>query len=115
MAIATLPLDTLFGQSAIFDDTTGELTIQLNELAGSNSLFIQPGQITPTEIMAQIINNFHTVLLPLSSNQELLNDTELSVIAPASRNGIDRTLFSFTFGFYRGYSSPEFDPNEPSS
>lgn len=115
MSVGTIPIEELFGANAVLDINAETFTISLSDLSADVFLDVQPNSISALELLAAIVKKAHNRILISNNEPTLLANTDVSVIAPASKNGIDRTLFSFTFGFYRDYVNPDFDVNEPTS
>lgn len=110
MAIAQIPLTDLLGENVVFDETNQSVNISLADLATVG--LDTPSEAKALEIVAAIVKKVATRLI-VAPSEQVLAQAELSVLAPFSRDGIDRTLFTYSLGFFRDYANPEFDPNEP--
>jgi len=105
--MAAPTIEELFGLGAFVDVNSGALTIPELALDGQGlpSIF----NATPVQVLAAIVKRSSDSLI--ANTDDTINaESTTSVLAPATRNGIDRILFSFILEFYLPYSVPNFLP-----
>jgi hypothetical protein len=94
-----------FGSAATYNSTTNKLEIPLSTLSGLDST-----APTASQALAAIVKSAYA-WLAANTDDAVLVDTDLTVIAPSTRNGIQRTQFNYSLQFYAPYSQPTLDPD----
>lgn len=102
-------LSNLFGTNASYNNSTGILTLNLNDLETDTG--ITPSTAEPAEIFGAII--YYASNWLLANTDETVNITvSRSVFAPITRNNQEKTQYSINYQLYGSYTEPVFDADD---
>jgi len=102
-------IEELFGTGSSFDSVAEQLIIPDNAFVdqGLPSLALAE----PAQILAAIVKRSSDALI-LNTDETINVESTATVLAPATRNGIEKTLFSFIMEFYLPYLNPTFTASD---
>ncbi|MEH1862048.1 MAG: hypothetical protein V7L21_29510 [Nostoc sp.] len=95
----------LFGTGSAY--ASGNLSIPLSAL---NAAGLSNNSPTALEIFAAIIKTGHT-WLNSNTDTTVMATSDLTSVAPITRNSTAKTQFQYAVKFYGPYNAPEFDPD----
>jgi len=102
-------INELFGSGSSFDPVLQQLTIPDDAFVNEGLLSLALAE--PAQILAALVKRSSDALI-LNTDETVNVESTATVLAPATRNGIDKTLFSFIMEFYLPYSTPSFDASD---